>query len=249
MSFRVAQVSGVPIRIHLSWVVTFLLLSYTVGLGFIAQADSALSKPAAILVGAVAVLLLFACLLLHECGHCLCARRYGIGACCVSLSLMGGESKLTCDARGFREETSIALAGPAVSAILAGLFILAFRVLEPESPASIVAFYLAFANAVLAVANLVPAYPLDGGRVLHAALWGLFGDAHRSSRAAAVVGEGLGLAAAGYGAFVLLTSGISGIWPIVLGWYVFDAASRTSATEKTFARARKVEALGHGSAG
>lgn len=232
-----------PIRVHITWVVTFLLLSYAIGVGFIAQADSSLSTIAAILDGALASFLLFACLLFHEYGHVVCARQFGIEASSVDLFLLGGEAKLTCDAREWREELSIALAGPAVSLVLAGAFAAIFYALEPGATASIIAFYVAFANAVLAVANLAPAYPLDGGRALHAALWGLLREKRRSVRIAATIGEGLGLAAAGYGALVVVTSGMSGLWPILFGWYIFDAASRARADERAIPGVGNAEPL------
>jgi len=118
-----------------------------------------------------------------------------------------------------------------VSALVASLFAFAFALLERGSVASVIAFYMTFANAVLTFANLLPAYPLDGGRAFHALLWGLTGDARISSRISAALGETVGLVAAAYGAFLLLTSGISGLWPVIVGWYVFDAASGVRANE------------------
>lgn len=239
MSFRVARVSGVPVRVHITSVVAFGALSYAIGFGFISQADSSLASAYALLGGAVTSVLLFSCLLLHEYGHVWCARRFGIEARSVDLFILGGEAKLTCAASDWRQELAIALSGPAISAVLAGLFAAVLLVVEPGSVVSIVAFYLALANALIAAANLAPAYPLDGGRVLHSVLWGLLRERGKSARISALLGEGMGLAAAGYGAFVVLASGLDGLWLILLGWYVFDAAARARADEEAYARLRQ----------
>lgn len=239
MSFRVARVSGVPVVIHVASVVTFVLLSYVIGFGFIAKADPSLSIAGSVMAGAVAALLLFASILAHEYGHVGCARKFGIEARSVSLGLFGGEAKLTCSAGGWCEELLIALAGPAVSAGISGLCAATLFVLTPGSAASIIAFYLTFANALLAGINLIPAYPLDGGRALHALLWGITHDRDKSTRMSAIVGEALGLAAAGYGAYAVITIGADGLLPVIIGWYVFDAALRSKAEEESFSRLRQ----------
>ena len=243
MSFRVAQVSGVSVRIHLTSAVTFILLSYAIGIGFIGRIDSSLPTAVALLGGATTAFILFACILLHECGHVACARRLGVEARSVDLYLLGGEARLTSDTESWRGELLIALSGPAASLLLAGVFFLALQAMEPGSTASIITFYLAFANAVMAAANLVPAYPLDGGRVLHAVIWGVLDDRRVSARVAAFMGEALGFLMAGYGAFLLLTEGAIGLWSIALGWYVFNAATRSLEEDYWHARASRPRAV------
>ncbi len=236
MSFRVAHVSGVPVRVHVSSAITFLLLSYLIGIGFIAQADPSLSTLAALSGGAGAALLLFGSLLLHEYGHVICARRFGIEARSVNLFLLGGEAKLTCGAAGWGQELAVAMAGPAVSVLLTAALAGVTWVLEPGSTASIIMFYLAFANGILAAANLLPAYPLDGGRAMHAVLWAVSHDRLRSAKLTALVGEIFGLAAAAYGAYLLLGGGLDGLWAIAIGWYLFNAALQSRADEEGYSR-------------
>ncbi len=239
MSFRVAVMSGVPVRVHVSSAITFVVLSYVIGFGFVGHVDASLSPVSALLLGAAAALLLFASLIVHEYGHVLCARRFGVEARSVDLHFLGGEAKLTCDAASWRQEFCIALSGPLASLILALVLGLAVRALEPGSALSIITFYLAFANAVLAAANLVPAYPLDGGRIAHAALWGLLGDRLKSARFTAVLGQGIGLAAAVGGSYLLFTAGIDGVLLVALGWYLYNTAAQSRADEEGYVRLRQ----------
>jgi Zn-dependent protease len=225
MSVRVGRLSGVPVQIHVTWVIIFLLISYTIGFGFLSQADPSLSPAAAFGCGAVAALLLFACLLLHELGHVFAARRYGIRIGAISFFLLGGEAKLSRDPGTPREELAISVAGPAVSLALSPVFGFSYLFSEPGSMPAAIAFYLAFANGLVGAANLLPGYPLDGGRAVYAIVWAVLKDRARAIRAAAFSGQCLGLILAGSGVLTLFGSISSGIILVVLGWYVFDSAA------------------------
>lgn len=225
MSVRIGHISGVPVRIHATCAIVFFVISYTIGIGFIAETDPALSPVAALAVGAAAAALLLGCLVLHELGHVVVARRFGVTTRTIDLFLLGGESKLDHEPDCWRQELGISVAGPLVSLALAPIFWLCFLNSAPGSLPSAVAFYLAYANALIGVANLLPGYPLDGGRALYAALWGGLKSRANAMRISALAGQSLGLASAVCGAVSLFGSVFSGVMLILVGWYIFNAAA------------------------
>jgi Zn-dependent protease len=226
MSIRVGRVLGVPIEIHATWFIALILLSYTIGFGFIAKVHNDIGALDAIMAGALATVLLFACIIGHELAHVAAARRCGINTGAVSLFMFGGAAKLNRDPDVWGQELSIALAGPAVSLALAGLFLIAYLTIDTPPVFATITFYLAFANGVLGLANLLPGYPLDGGRALKAVIWRALRDRTRASRVATIAGQCVGLAAVGYGLVMLLGRDPGGLWLLAIGWYVADSAAR-----------------------
>jgi Zn-dependent protease len=153
------------VGVHVSWLAVYAFVTF------------ALSREIGLALGALCALALFACVVAHELAHALVARRFGVRTDAITLFLFGGVATLECEPPTPKAETLIALAGPAASALL-GLTafggLAALERLVPGTagtPLEMVAAYLAVANAVLAVFNLIPAYPMDGGRVLRALLW------------------------------------------------------------------------------
>ncbi len=226
MSFRVGRLMGVPVRMKVTWFAAFALLSYLIGRGFVCLAAEGISTLAAIGVGTLIAAALYACLLAHECAHAGVARRHGIKTTDITLSALGGEARLSRDAAGWADELCVAAAGPAVSALLAAGCAVPLLLSENSSLLTMVAFYLAFANGVLAVLNMLPGYPLDGGRAFHALLWRATGDRTRAARIATGAGECIGGLMAAYGAVALVTGDWNGVWFVALGWYIADAAAR-----------------------
>lgn len=189
-SFKLADFGGTSIRVHY----TFLLLLAWLGTVFWLQ-----SGPVAALDGLLFVILLFACVLLHEFGHVVAARRYGIHTRDITLLPIGGVAALDRMPEKPTQEIIVALAGPAVNLVIAGILILIFgarlNFLMPQiSPefAGQLASRLATVNFALAVFNLVPAFPMDGGRVLRALL-GFTMDYRKATQVAARVGQGLAI--------------------------------------------------------
>lgn len=187
---RVGRILGVPIYLTASW----LLLAVVVTLGYGRLIRSDRPPLLSFALGAGVVVCLLGSVLLHELGHAVVARRFSVGVRGITLELLGGFTEMDQDAPTPRAEAAIALAGPAVSLVLA----LAAGALIPlttrGSVLSDLAFQAAFSNAIVAVFNVLPGLPLDGGRALRAGVWRLTGDPRRADQIAGWAGRGLALA-------------------------------------------------------
>jgi Zn-dependent protease len=222
---QIARVFGIPIYLHFSWLVLFGLIAWTLATGYFPAEEPTLPPLSYWLKGLVASLLLFVSILLHELGHALAARRAGIATQSVTLFIFGGVAQLVREPDDGRTEFRMALAGPVVSFALAALFGLAAAAPFLWSPARAVARYLALINLVLALFNLVPAFPLDGGRLFRGLLWNAMGKA-RATRAAASAGSVFALFLMASGVLALLRgAGLAGIWYIAIGWFLQEASS------------------------
>jgi Zn-dependent protease len=195
-AYSIGRLCGIRLDVHASWFPIYLLVALTIA-G--AEPVRALGWFTAFAVGAVAAAVLFASVVVHELAHALTARRFGVRTSSIALFLFGGVATLEAEPPNPRAGALVALAGPAMSAAIAFAALGALHVVDAIVPvryadvaASILA-YVTFANAVLAAFNLIPAYPMDGGRVLRALLWRLRGDRDRATATAALVGIGFGL--------------------------------------------------------
>ncbi|HEU5422580.1 MAG TPA: site-2 protease family protein [Nitrolancea sp.] len=222
---RLGRIFGIPIGIHFSWLLVFALVTITLGYGIFPDWLGG-SLVVAWLAALAASLLFFVSLIAHELGHALVARRYGIPVHSITLFALGGVAGLEREPERAGAEFWMALAGPAVSLALAllngGLWYLTQH--GPDAPNAVL-FYLALANGMLVLFNLIPGYPLDGGRLLHAAIWGLTGNLRRATRAAALIGTLVGLGFIAFGLFELIFETIySGIWLVAIGWFLQQLA-------------------------
>lgn len=221
---RIGRLFGIDIIIHVSWIFIFALVAWALGSenGPIHLVDMSPAVRGAI--GVVAALLFFASVLAHELAHSVLARLRGIPVKSITLFIFGGVSSLESDPTNPTAEGWISFVGPLSSLIIAGIFEALAFALGMTSALGAVAHYLAYANAMLAAFNIVPAQPLDGGRVLHAIIWGRTGDRLRATRIAAGIGKviaGLIIAA---GVFESLVSGFgAGLWVIFIGWFILQA--------------------------
>jgi len=237
LSFPIGRVLGIPIRVHASWFVVFALMVYGLVVGPLAGAARPLLAVGAAMVVA---LLLFASVTLHELGHSAVALSLGINVRSITLFLFGGVAEIVGEPRRVRDEIAIALAGPAVSFLLA-LAIVPFAGEDGLLPR--MCELLALANFSVGALNLLPALPLDGGRVLRAVLWGLLGDYRRATTVAA--GSGL-LLAGGVIALGLLSlaaplSGArgGGLWFVLIGLFLGRSAVRAHSLGKAHALLRQ----------
>ena len=245
LSVPVGRVAGIPIRIHLSWSVVFVLVTASIG----AQAAQAgASILGAMLAGAVAAFLLLGSVLLHELGHCAFAIRYRIKVRQIQLFIFGGVAEILGEPRRVREEIIIAAAGPAVSFALAGLaWPLAHGL--PEGAWRVLAEFMLLMNLALGTFNLIPAFPTDGGRIFRAILWGITGDYRRATRWAS--GAGLlfaaGLICAGLFSFFrvhadmsdLIGARVSGTWFVFIGLFLGRSARAANAQGQMSAALRE----------
>ena len=225
-SVRLGRIAGVEIGLNWSWLVVFALLVWTLATGIFPSTNPSLGAGAHLAMAFVATALFFCSLLLHELGHALRARREGIAIEGITLWLFGGVAKFKGMFPSAGAEFRVAVAGPLVSLVLGGAFVLV--ALVPGLPQSVdgVAAWLGYINLTLLVFNLLPALPLDGGRVLRSLLWKIKDDFVGATRIAADVGRGFGylFIAAGLALFIFQSS-FSGAWLAFIGWFLLQAAS------------------------
>lgn len=221
---QVARVIGIPIYVHFSWLVIFGLIVWTLSTGYFPAQYPDLPASSYWAKGLVASLLFFVSILLHELGHAFVARRHGLQTRSITLFIFGGVAQLEKDPRDGRAEFWMAAAGPVVSLALAGLFYVCATLPFVGASGAAVGKYLALINLIVALFNLVPAFPMDGGRLLRSALWGSLGKA-RATQIASAAGT--------FFAFFLIFSGVfslvrgqslSGVWYILIGWFLKDAS-------------------------
>ncbi len=237
-SYSLGRVAG--IEIGLNWSVLFLLalLMWTLAQSIFPSTNPGLGDNTYFAMAVVASLTFFASILLHELGHAVRAKRDGMEIDGITLWLFGGVARFAGMFPSAGAEFRIAIAGPIVSAVLGGGFVAAAFIPGLPEPADAVCAWLGFTNLALLAFNLIPALPLDGGRMLRAALWAWKGDLRRATRMAAGTGRVLALGMIGLGIAVTVMGGAaSGIWLAFIGWFVLQAAA---------AEARYVESPGAG---
>lgn len=224
--FPIAKVFGIRIEIDLSWLFVFALVSWTLADRVFPEEYPDWSTGTAWTVGVAAALLLFGTVLLHELAHALVAKSRGLDVPKISLFIFGGVSHLGRQPSSAREEFLIAAAGPATSIVISGVSIgIAAAASGRNEYAEAMFSYLGFVNGILAAFNLLPGFPLDGGRVLRSIIWGRTRSFRRATEAASGVGVafGYGLLFVGLG-FILFGYLINGIWFAFIGWFLMSAA-------------------------
>jgi Zn-dependent protease/predicted transcriptional regulator len=225
-SWRVGRIAGIEVRVDSSWVVIALLITYSM-YQQVSQVYQDISAGEAVWIGALATGLFFGSVLVHELAHALVSQARGIRVQDITLFLFGGATRAKVDSRGPADEFLIALVGPLTSGLLAGLFgIVAGLGREVLSaPLAGTLGYLAWTNLILAGFNLVPGFPLDGGRLLRAAIWKTTGSLGRATQIASAAGQGVGwLLVAGGVAWLLAGDLAGGIWFAFIGWFLVQAA-------------------------
>lgn len=225
-SWRVGKIAGVEVRVDSSWVVIALLITYSMYLRS-STLYPELSGGGAFALGILATVLFFGSVLVHELAHALVSEARGIRVQDITLFLFGGATRARVDSRGPGDEFLIALVGPLTSGLLAALFGILATVGRDvlSTPLAGTFGYLAWTNLLLAVFNLVPGFPLDGGRLLRAAIWKATGSISRATQIASVAGQGVGwLLVAGGVAFLLAGDLAGGIWFAFIGWFLVQAA-------------------------
>lgn len=226
--FELFHLFGFPIRVDSSWFFVVILISWSLATGLFPERLPERGETVYWTMGAIGAVGLFASVVLHELGHALVARRFEVPIRGITLFIFGGVAEMEEEPRNPGAEFWVAIAGPVVSL---GLGVLGFLVLAApgpgatEGPIRTVLRYLAEINVLLLVFNLVPAFPLDGGRVLRAALWHWKDDLRWATRRTSAIGSGFGLLLLGLGIFSLLSGQfVAGLWWLVLGLFLRNAA-------------------------
>jgi Zn-dependent protease len=217
---------GIPLRIDPSWFLVVGLLSWTLSRGYFPSEAPGFGAGAYWVMGLAAALLLFACVLLHELGHALTARAFGIPVSGMTLFIFGGVAHIAKEASRPWIELCITLAGPLVSFALVWVCRWAAQALAATAAAAALLQYLSAINTGLLLFNLLPGFPLDGGRVLRAVIWWWTGNWVRATRVASVLGSLLGFGLIAMGAWIGVRGHWSnGVWYVLLGLFLRNAAS------------------------
>jgi len=237
-SIQLFRVFGIRIGASPSWFIVLFLMIYWLS-GYFRTVLTGSSNTVTFGIALAASLLFFVSLLLHELGHALVARRQGIGTSGIDLWLFGGVAKLTRDSRAPGEEFKVAAAGPAVTALIVVVCFAAatmashvggvvdtatFKTVS-TTPGVALLGWLALINLTLLVFNLIPAFPLDGGRIARSIAWKVTGDRNRATRISGRLGEGFGWLMIGLGILIAVRGDfVSGLWFAFLGWFLGSAA-------------------------
>ncbi|MDP7102268.1 MAG: site-2 protease family protein [SAR202 cluster bacterium] len=243
-TMRVGRLFGIDLKVHFSWIFVFILVAWTLAVSFLPDGYPGWSERQYWAIGIVGSLLLFVCVFAHELSHSLEALRRGRRVESITLFFLGGISQMEEDNESASDEFWVSVVGPLTSLGLAVVFWLVYLVSRGgPSQATALVWYLAYVNVAIGLFNLMPALPLDGGRVLKALLWKVTGDEGRATRAASRSGTGLGFGLMALGIMlVMFTQGIAGIWLVLIGWFIQSAASsiREQQTTDTLLSSRTV---------
>lgn len=231
---RLFRLAGFDVKLDVSWIFIALLISWTLSTGYFPEFYPGLDTATYWSMGIVGAMGLFLSIVLHELSHSVVARRYDIPISGITLFIFGGVAQMEKEPPTPRAEFMMAIAGPIASlGLAAGFYLIGAAALAAALPETIsgVARYLALINLILAIFNMVPAFPLDGGRVYRAWLWGRSGDIDAATKRASRVGQGFGLGLIALGLFSLLSGNlVAGIWWGLIGLFL-NTASRASYTQ------------------
>ncbi len=229
-SVKLGRLWGIPLGLHPSWFIIFGLVTWSLAIGYFPGEYPMLSTRLHWLLGAVTSLLLFVSVLIHELGHSIVALRNNIPVRSITLFIFGGVAHIGREPQTPGVEFRIAIAGPLASfglAILFGALWMLDRAIPYLAAPSI---WLLRINLILAFFNLIPGFPLDGGRVLRAIVWKISGDFHRATQAATFMGQVVAFGFIGWGIVTILTGNFfNGLWLAFIGWFLQNAAAASYA--------------------
>jgi Zn-dependent protease/CBS domain-containing protein len=244
-SFRLFTVRGIEVGVHYSWLIIFALVTWSLSVYVFPNVpgEPELSALEYWILGAITAVLMFASVLVHELAHSFVARARGLNAKSITLFIFGGVSNLSGEAKEASTEFLVAIVGPLTSFALGAIFF-ALSWAVHEVHLDLVVSYLFIINVALGIFNLIPGFPLDGGRVLRAILWGTTGNLRRATEWAANVGKLVAYLMFAYAVFLLLNDQIiGGVWTGAIAWFLHNAAS-TSVQQLVFEqRLKRVKAL------
>jgi len=228
--FSLFRIRGIEVIIDYSWFIIFFLVVYTMAESYFPQVHKSYTVSQYWIMGTVAALLLFGSVLLHELAHSFVAIKYGIKVTSIRLLIFGGLAQVASEPKNGKQEFLIALAGPATSMLLGILCLLVYLYLFISNSLGAVAgiaWSLAWGNIIIAVFNMIPGFPLDGGRILRAFLWDRWNDMARATRIVSQFGNAFALFLIIFGVmqFLVAQSFISGLWLIFIGLFMKQSAT------------------------
>ncbi len=225
-SLRIGKIGGIDIYIHFSWLIALILFTVSLAASWFPRIYSHASVLNYLISGLIASLLLFLSVLLHELGHSLVARMHGLPVKNIMLFIFGGVSHIGEEASSASVEFKVAAIGPLVSLVLAGIcFLLWLPLRSTPSPIEGIVQVLWLSNLLIGIFNLLPGFPLDGGRILKAILWKFTGSPTKATRTAANVGLLLAYLLIIWGIFQFFSGDtLDGIWIGFIGWFLLSAS-------------------------
>jgi len=225
-SVKLGKIAGIPIGLHYTWFIIFILVTVSLAIFFFPATYPLWSTSVYWIVGIATSLLFFASVVAHELAHSLVARRFGVPVRDITLFLFGGVAAITKEVERPVEELLMAISGPLTSLVLSGLFqLLGMATSARAEPVAAGAFYLAGINLALAIFNLLPGFPMDGGRVFRAIVWAATGNYQKSTRIAAWLGQAFAYLMIIGGVVMVLMGNFDGLWLALIGWFIDNAAS------------------------
>ncbi|UCH75484.1 MAG: site-2 protease family protein [Rhodospirillales bacterium] len=228
-SIRLFEIFGFAVKVDASWLILAVLVTWSLAGGYFPQAQQGLSPATYLWMGVAGAAGLFASIIFHELSHSLVARRYGMPIRGITLFIFGGVAEMEDEPPTARAEFLMAVAGPIASGLLAlASYVLVLLGEGTGAPVALLAVigWLSFVNTMLAVFNLVPAFPLDGGRMLRAALWHWTGNIQWATRLSANAGSIFGFVLIALGLLNLVSGNvIGGIWYALIGMFLRAAAA------------------------
>jgi Zn-dependent protease/CBS domain-containing protein len=233
-SFTLGRIAGIDVGIHYTWVFAFLLITWSLADGFFPSTFSGYSPTAYWLLGIAGAVGLFGSVLFHELSHSFVARARGMSVSSITLFIFGGVSNLKGEPKSALDEFLVASVGPLSSFLLAAICWPLSQNLSPGSnPLGALLAYLAFVNLMLGAFNLVPGFPLDGGRVLRSIIWGVTGRLDRATPIASYSGQAVGFLLVFWGVSRVLGGDfLGGLWTAFIGWFLNSAAESTRQEQK-----------------
>jgi Zn-dependent protease len=225
-TISIGRILGIPIELDYSWFLIAVLLTWLLAVNYFPAEFKGASSAEYWLLAAITAVLFFVSIVLHELAHSWVATRFKVPVTRITLFIFGGVSQIEGEPPSAGSEFLIAIVGPLTSLLLAGLFFLSERFLVNSPPALAVAKYLALINGMLGLFNLIPGFPLDGGRVFRAIVWGFDKNFRRATMIAATTGRFFGFLFIVFGVGeVLRGNAANGLWIAFIGWFLESAAS------------------------
>ena len=236
-SVRIARIAGIPVGISPLWLIIVALITWSLGAGYYPSEVHGITTLGSYALGFASALLLFASILAHEFGHAIVARRRGVQIEEIDLWLLGGVAQMRGEPKTAGDELHFALAGPAVTAVVSALFVGLAVALPGSAPTALRALvdYQVQINLLILGFNLVPAFPLDGGRVARALLWRRTGDMAGATNTAAAIGRVFGYLLIAFGALLAFGGELGGLWFALIGVFVVSAATAERMHEEVIA--------------
>jgi len=226
-SWKITKIFGIDIYIDSSWFVIFILFTWVLATSYFPQQYPDWQKLLFWLIGIFTSLSMFASVLIHELAHSIVAKLQGEEVRRITLFILGGVAQISEEPKKPWKELTMALVGPSASMVLAlGFFLVSFFLHGVSEPFEASFLYLAIINFVLAVFNLLPGFPMDGGRVLRALIWQATGNLKKATHIASRVGQGVAFFLIFLGILQIFRGNLGGFWLIFVGWFLHSAAVR-----------------------